>query len=36
MQLVERWLKENNWNIEFNLGQFSYPNYESMGFWGLK
>jgi hypothetical protein len=29
-----RWLKENGWEIELNLGYYPYPNYEPMAFWG--
>ena len=32
--LVEKWIKENNWNIELNLGYYPYPDYEPMAFWG--
>ncbi len=32
--LVERWLYENNWSIELNLGYYPYPDYEPMEFWG--
>lgn len=32
--LVESWIKENNWNIELNLGYYPYPDYEPMEFWG--
>ena len=32
--LVERWLDENNWKIELNLGHYPYPDYEPMSFWG--
>lgn len=32
--LVENWKKENNWDIELNLGHFPYPDYEPMAFWG--
>ncbi len=32
--LVEKWLKENNWKIQLNLGHYSYPDYEPMAFWG--
>jgi nucleoside-diphosphate-sugar epimerase len=32
--LVEKWLRENNWKIELNLGYFPYPDYEPMAFWG--
>ena len=33
-RLVERWLNENKWNIELNLGYYPYPDYEPMEFWG--
>ena len=33
-KLVEGWIKENGWSIELNLGHYSYPEYESMAFWG--
>jgi dTDP-6-deoxy-L-talose 4-dehydrogenase (NAD+) len=33
-KLVERWLHENNWKIELNLGHYPYPDYEPMEFWG--
>lgn len=32
--LVERWIRENNWNIALNLGHYPYPDYEPMAFWG--
>lgn len=32
--LVERWICENGWKIELNLGRFPYPTYEPMAFWG--
>ena len=32
--LVERWLNDNGWEIEFNLGYYPYPDYEPMAFWG--
>lgn len=32
--LAERWVAENNWKIELNLGYFPYPDYEPMAFWG--
>ncbi len=32
--LAEEWLKENSWEIELNLGYYSYPDYEPMAFWG--
>lgn len=31
---VEKWLHENNWHIELNLGYYPYPDYEPMEFWG--
>lgn len=34
-RLVERWLLENNWEIELNLGHYPYPDYEAMAFWGI-
>ncbi len=33
--LVEQWLKDNNWEINLNLGYYPYPNYEPMAFWGM-
>jgi dTDP-6-deoxy-L-talose 4-dehydrogenase (NAD+) len=33
-RLVEQWIEENNWNIDLDLGQFPYTNYEPMAFWG--
>jgi nucleoside-diphosphate-sugar epimerase len=32
--LVERWIKENEWSIELDLGHYPYPDYEPMTFWG--
>ena len=32
--LVETWLKENNWDIELNLGFYPYSEYEPINFWG--
>jgi dTDP-6-deoxy-L-talose 4-dehydrogenase (NAD+) len=32
--MVERWIKENKWSIELNLGCYPYPDYEPMAFWG--
>lgn len=32
--LIQRWLFENNWQIELNLGYYPYPDYEPMEFWG--
>jgi dTDP-6-deoxy-L-talose 4-dehydrogenase (NAD+) len=32
--LVERWIRENAWDITLNLGHFPYPDYEPMAFWG--
>jgi len=32
--LVEQWLRENDWEIELNFGYYPYPNYEPMEFWG--
>jgi nucleoside-diphosphate-sugar epimerase len=33
-ELVEGWIKENNWSIRLNLGYYPYPDYEPMAFWG--
>lgn len=33
-RLVEGWIKENNWDIQLNLGYYPYPDYEPMAFWG--
>lgn len=33
-RLVEQWLRENNWEIELNLGHYPYRDYEPMAFWG--
>ena len=32
--LVEGWIEENDWSIKLNLGQYPYPDYEPMAFWG--
>ncbi len=32
--LVERWISANGWEIDLNLGYYSYPDYEPMAFWG--
>ncbi len=32
--LVEKWISENKWNIELNLGFYPYPDYEPFAFWG--
>lgn len=32
--LVQKWLQDNNWQIELNLGHYPYPDYEPMDFWG--
>ncbi len=32
--LVERWLRENDWTIDLNLGYYPYPDFEPMAFWG--
>lgn len=33
-RLVERWLQENNWQIDLNLGHYPYPDYEPLAYWG--
>ncbi len=32
--LIEQWLRENNWKIDLNPGHYPYPDYEPMAFWG--
>jgi len=32
--LAERWIRENGWSIELNLGRHGYPDHEPMAFWG--
>ena len=32
--LVEEWIKQNEWSIMPNFGHYDYPVYESMAFWG--
>ncbi len=34
--IVEGWLKDNNWEINLKLGHFNYSDYESMAFWGCR
>jgi nucleoside-diphosphate-sugar epimerase len=31
---VERWIRDNEWSIQLNLGHYPYPDYEPMSFWG--
>jgi dTDP-6-deoxy-L-talose 4-dehydrogenase (NAD+) len=33
-ELVEGWIKDNDWKISLNLGRYPYPDYEPMAFWG--
>ncbi len=33
-RLVEKWVNDNGWDIELNLGYYPYPDYEPMAFWG--
>lgn len=33
-RLVRRWMKENDWSIELNLGHYPYPSHEPLAFWG--
>ena len=33
-EIVETWIAENAWDIELNLGYYTYPQYEPMSFWG--
>lgn len=32
--LVESWVKQRGWNITLELGNYPYPDYEPMAFWG--
>ena len=34
LKLVEGWIRENGWSIDLSLGQYPYPDYEPMAFWG--
>ena len=34
LNLVEDWIKQNDWPIELNPGHYPYPDYEPMAFWG--
>lgn len=34
--IVEGHIKNNNWDIELNLGFFPYPEYEPLEFWGIR
>jgi dTDP-6-deoxy-L-talose 4-dehydrogenase (NAD+) len=34
LELVEGWIKENDWSIKLNLGYYPYTDYEPMTFWG--
>lgn len=34
LDLVEEWVRENDWSIELNPGYYPYANYEPMEFWG--
>ncbi|HEX8988893.1 MAG TPA: NAD(P)-dependent oxidoreductase [Rhodocyclaceae bacterium] len=33
-RLVEKWIAENGWDLELNLGRYPYPDYEPLAFWG--
>ena len=33
-RLVEGWIADNSWSIQPRLGDFPYPDYEPMAFWG--
>lgn len=35
-KLAEKWVAENNWQIELNFGIYPYPDYEPLAFWGSK
>lgn len=34
-RLVEKWIEENEWEIDLNVGFYPYPDYEPMAFWGV-
>jgi dTDP-6-deoxy-L-talose 4-dehydrogenase (NAD+) len=34
--LVEKWRKAQDWQIELNFGFYPYPSYEPLAFWGTK
>lgn len=34
--LVERWISEYGWNIRPDPGQYPYPDYEPLAFWGVR
>jgi nucleoside-diphosphate-sugar epimerase len=34
--LVEGWLREYGWEIQLNLGHYSYVDYEPLAFWGAR
>ena len=34
--LVEKWIKDNAWDIQLILGRYPYPDYESMAIWGVR
>lgn len=34
--VVEDWMRDNNWKISLNLGYYPYPDYEPMAFWGSR
>lgn len=35
-RLVEQWIRESGWSIELSLGEYPYPDYEPMAFWGSR
>jgi nucleoside-diphosphate-sugar epimerase len=35
-RLVEQWIRESGWSIELSLGDYPYPDYEPMAFWGIR
>jgi nucleoside-diphosphate-sugar epimerase len=32
--LVEKWIRENGWKLQLEMGCYPYPDYEPMAFWG--
>jgi dTDP-6-deoxy-L-talose 4-dehydrogenase (NAD+) len=35
-ELVEIWIRDNDWAIEVNHGFYPYPDYEPMAYWGTR
>jgi len=35
-RLVEQWISGNAWDVQLKLGQYPYPDYEPIAFWGSR